>query len=100
VLDGVQERIAKISLIFREANDKIRARAGDAPLEQIPFLCECADPKCLTIVRLTAPEYQAVRADPAHFFTANGHEQAEEAVGRVVTRKDAYVIVEKDVGEG
>jgi hypothetical protein len=97
--DGVQERIAKNNLIFREANEKIRARADDAPLEQVPFLCECPDPECMTIVRLTLPEYEAVRADSAHFFTATGHEQAEEPVGRVVSRKDAYVIVEKDVLE-
>jgi|ERR687896_494831 hypothetical protein len=98
--DGVKERIAKNNLIFREANEKIRARADDAPLEHVPFLCECPDPECMTIVRLTLPEYQAVRADPAHFFTAAGHEEAEQTVGRVVSRNDSYVVVEKDVGEG
>jgi hypothetical protein len=98
--NGVQERIAKNNLIFREANEKIRARADDAPLASVPFLCECPDPECTTIVRLTLPEYQAVRADPAHFFTATGHEHAETPVGRVVSRKDAYVIVEKDIREG
>ena len=97
--DGVQERIAKNNLIFREANEKIRARADDAPLEQVPFLCECPDPGCLTIVRMTLSEYQAVRDDSTHFFTAAGHEQAEQPLGRVVSRKDTYVIVEKDVGE-
>jgi hypothetical protein len=95
---GVQERIAKNNLIFREANEKIRARADDAPLERVPFLCECPDPECMTIVRMTLPEYQAVRADPAHFFTATEHEQAEDPIGRVVSREDAYIIVEKDVG--
>jgi hypothetical protein len=98
--NGVQERIAKNNLIFREANEKIRARADEAPRERIPFLCECPEPGCLTIVRLTLPEYRAVRAAPAHFFTATGHEQAEAPVGRVVAREDTYVVVEKDVGEG
>ena len=98
--DAVQERIAKNNLIFREANEKIRARADDAPLDRVPFLCECPDPECMTIVRLTLPEYQAIRADPGHFFTAAGHEQAEVPLGRVVSREDAYVIVKKDVEEG
>ena len=77
--DGVQERIAKNNLTFREANDKIRAKADeyDAPLERVPFLCECPIPGCLQIVRLTLDEYADVRANPKHFLTAPGHEQAE-----------------------
>jgi hypothetical protein len=97
---SVQERIAQNNLIFREANEKIRARADEALLERVPFLCECPDPECMTIVRLTLPEYRAVRADPAHFFTATGHEQAEDPVGRVVSHEDAYVVVEKHIEGG
>ena len=97
--DGVQERITKNNLIFREANEKIRARADDAPLERVPFLCECPDPECVTILRLTLTEYQAVRAHPGHFFTAAGHEEAEAPIGRVVSREGAYVVVEKNLSE-
>jgi hypothetical protein len=95
--DGVEERITQNNLIFREANEKIRARADEAPLERVPFLCECPDPECVTILRLTLNEYEAVRAHPGHFFTAVGHEEAETPVGRVVSREGAYVVVEKDV---
>ena len=99
--DGVQERIAKNNLTFREANDKIRAKADeyDAPLERIPFLCECPLPGCVQIVRLTLDEYAGVRANPKHFLTKPGHEEAEKPVGQVVSRQDGYVVVEKDVDD-
>jgi hypothetical protein len=97
--DGAQERIAKNNLTFREANEKIRSKADeyDAPLERIPFLCEFPLPGCLQIVRLTLDEYSGVRANPRHFLTVPGHEQAERPLGRVVSRQDGYVVVEKDV---
>lgn len=98
--DGTRERIARNNLTFREANEKISARAEeyDAPLERIPFLCECPRPDCTEIVRLTRDEYQRVRAEPTHFLTADGHEGAEQPVGEVVSREQGYVIVRKDVG--
>jgi hypothetical protein len=99
-MGGVEERIAKNNLTFREANETIRARADEygAPLEHIPFLCECPDPGCTAIVRLSLEEYAAVRADDRHFFTVAGHEEAEEPVGEVVSRQGEYVIVKKEVG--
>lgn len=96
--DGVRERIVKNNYTFREANERIRARADeyDAPIERIPFLCECPVPACVEVLRLTLAEYGDVRANPAHFFTAPGHEQADAAVARVVARENGYVVVEKD----
>jgi hypothetical protein len=96
--DGVRERIVKNNYTFREANEQIRAKASeyDAPVERVPFLCECPVPSCTEILRLTLPEYERVRANPAHFFTVPGHERADEAVGRVFARESGYVIVEKD----
>ena len=49
--------------IFREANEGIREAAkehltdGD---EQVPFLCECADPNCRELVLLALAEYQLI----------------------------------------
>jgi hypothetical protein len=98
VNDSVRERIVKNNYTFREANEHIRAKADeyDAPVERVPFLCECPVPSCTEILRLTLAQYQDVRADPNNFFTAPGHEQADVAVGRVVSRESDYVIVEKD----
>jgi hypothetical protein len=96
--DNVRERIVKNNYTFREANEQIRARADDydAPIERIPFLCECPVPTCTEILRLTLAEYSVVRANPDHFFTIPGHEQADAPVGHVVSRENDYVVVEKD----
>jgi hypothetical protein len=100
--DRVRERIVRNNYTFREANEQISARADeyDAPIEQIPFLCECPVPACTEVVRLTLAEYADVRANPAHFFTAPGHEQADAIVGHVVSRRNGYVVVEKEAEAG
>jgi hypothetical protein len=96
--DSVRQRIVRNNYTFREANERIRARADeyDAPIERIPFLCECPVPTCTEVVRLTMAEYSGVRAHPDQFFTVPGHEEADAAVGSVVSREDGYVLVEKD----
>jgi hypothetical protein len=96
--DSVRERIVRNNYTFRAANEQIRAKADeyDAPVERVPFLCECPVPSCTEVVRLTLAQYEDVRANPSHFFTVPGHEQADASVGRVVARKNDYVIVEKD----
>ena len=96
--DSVRERIVQNNHTFRDANEQIRARADeyDAPIERIPFLCECPVPACTEVLRLTLAEYGEVRANPAHFFTVPGHEDADAAVAHVVSREDGYVVVEKD----
>ena len=90
-------RIERNNDIFRGANERIREAVAryDHGLEQIPFLCECPVEGCVEIVLLTQPQYEAVRADPTHYVTAVGHEGAEAPVGRVVSRNDTYVVVEK-----
>jgi hypothetical protein len=98
-MSETEERIVQNNLTFRAANEKIRAKAAeyDEPMERIPFLCECPDRDCTTIVRMNSSEYEAVRAYSNHFFTVTGHEKAEEPVGEVVAREDGYVVVEKDL---
>jgi hypothetical protein len=97
VADLTLERIQHNNEVFREANESIRAAvaAYDHGLEQIPFLCECPVEDCVEVVRLTEEEYGAVRADPSHYVTAVGHEDAEAPVGEVVVRNETYVVVEK-----
>lgn len=95
--DLTEDRITENNRLFRDANEQIRAKSAehDDPLDRIPFLCECPQEACTTIVRLTSDEYGSVRADPAHFFTAVGHEDAEAPVASVIARHDGYVVVEK-----
>lgn len=92
-----EDRIVANNQLFRDANERIRSRLSefDDPVEQIPFLCECAEEGCTTIVRLTSREYEAIRESPDAFFTADGHEDAEAPVGHVVARYEGYVVVKK-----
>ena len=61
----------------------------------MPFICECAEPSCREVVRLTLAAYREVRGDPRHFVNVPGHQVAAGAAGRVVAQHDGYVVVEK-----
>lgn len=64
-------------------------------VEVPPFICECSDPSCTAVVRLTLAEYEHVRGDGRRFFNLPGHEHASGPWGRVVERHDRYLVVEK-----
>jgi hypothetical protein len=92
------ERVAKNDATFREANEKIEAKAQELGIETVPFICECAEMACSEIVRLTFAEYEAIRADSTLFLNAPGHDVAAGPHGRVVSRHEGYVVVQK-IGE-
>jgi hypothetical protein len=90
------ERIARNDGIFREANEAIAESADDMDIEGgIPFLCECAEPTCTKIVRMTLDEYAQIRSDPTHFVNAAGHEVAARGWGEVIAETNGYVVVQK-----
>jgi hypothetical protein len=90
------ERIAINDARFRDANERIRERAEELGLdERVPFLCECADPGCHEVIRITLDEYDEVRSEARLFFNAPGHAAAAQQAGHVVERRDGYAIVEK-----
>ena len=83
--------------VFREVNERIaEITAGWVWDEKQGFLCECAADDCAQAIWLTRAEYEAIRADPAHFFALAGHERAEDE--RVVGGSDGYVVVERLAG--
>jgi hypothetical protein len=92
-----EERIAKNDATFREANARIHAVAYENDLTgyPVPFICECADLGCTSLVRLRLQEYAHVRAEPRWFLNIPGHEVAAQGAATVVERHDGYVIVEK-----
>lgn len=93
------ERVARNDAMFRVANEEIMAKAAEWKVDGLlPALCECADPHCTTVVRVTPRQYEAVRSDPRWFLTAPGHEVNDQGWGHVVTENDRFVVVEK-VGE-
>ena len=92
-----EERIRRNNDVFRQTNERIRGAVEkyDHGLEQIPFLCECPVEDCVEIIRLTEQQYADLRANPSHYMTVSGHEDREKPVGRVVARKDGYVVIDK-----
>jgi hypothetical protein len=62
-------------------------------------LCECGDEECLERLFLDKQEYEAVRAHPARFFVAPGHQDLT-AGEVVVIESNRYVVVEKQGEEG
>ena len=93
------ERVARNNAAFRVANEEIRATAAEWNMDGLlPALCECADPHCTTIVRVTPRQYEAVRSDPRWFLNAPGHEVKDQGWAHVISENDRFVVVEK-VGE-
>lgn len=72
-MDERSAKLAENETIFRAGDESIDRAAG-GKLEQVPFLCECGNERCLARVELTPAAYEAVRAHPARFFVVPGHE--------------------------
>jgi hypothetical protein len=89
------ERIARNDAIFRKANEGIEAAAGEDFEQEVPFICECADPACRDIVLVAPAEYRAIRSNPRLFLKVPGHEAAAQGWAQVVERHDNYVVAEK-----
>jgi hypothetical protein len=88
-----EERAARNEVVFREANEKLGAKRQDLDIDGLtPFLCECGDPTCTELVRLSLEQYEHVRARGNWFLLATGHDAQN---GREVEEHDGYVIVEK-----
>lgn len=93
------ERAARNASVFREANERIEQRLDELSERdgRSPFLCECEDPFCARVVRLTVEEYEAVRAHPRRFFVARPHVVTD---AEVVERHAEHDVIEKHGTEG
>ncbi len=85
-------RAAQNETVFRDANERIETRLNELSLVEgrSPFLCECPDPGCTRILRLTLTEYEHVRDDGRSFVVAPGHSTDDE---RVLRRTDGFWVV-------
>jgi hypothetical protein len=89
-------QIAENQAAFREANEKIEAAADSMELAgPVPFICECADPNCMEIIRLNLDAYEDIRQHPARFFTAPGHAALAVAAAVVAEECAGYTLVDK-----
>ena len=88
-----EERAARNEVLFREANEKLEDKRQELELDgRTPFLCECADPTCTRLIRLSLEQYEHVRSRPSWFVIVDGHDPDE---GRAAEGHDGYTIVEK-----
>jgi hypothetical protein len=93
------ERAAQNEARFREANEQIQETVLELAAQEhpAPYLCECDDVGCTTVVLLTAAEYEEVRSESRRFVVASDHENADD---RVLGRHDAFTVIEKTGEEG
>jgi hypothetical protein len=94
------ERITRNDAIFREANEGIRDAAEEHVENRdgdvlVPFICECADPNCTEIVRVTLEQYREVRSQPRLFLNVPGHQASAHGWAAAVSGQDGCIIVEK-----
>ena len=93
------ERVAENQSRFRDSNERIGEAADRYGIrESLPFLCECADEECTTLVRMSREAYARLRSNPRRFVNARGHDAASGRHARVVEEHEDYLIVEK-IGE-
>jgi hypothetical protein len=95
------ERVARNQSMFRDANERIEKSAEEL-LEDtaaaVPFICECPEPTCTSIARLSLVDYEMVRSRGDWFFAAPGHEVCVvdgEEVATIVKRYAGYSLMEK-----
>lgn len=93
-----QERIALNQSTFRDANKRIEQAASGMNLDGlVPFVCECPDPGCVTIVQLTLDTYRDLRRNSRRFFGAPGHQVISLDAGAAVLVAEFpdYVVLDK-----
>ena len=61
--------------VFRRANERLLAAVGDRIDDgrAIPFLCECIDPECRSMVQLSIEQFRDLRESDTRFAIVTGH---------------------------
>jgi hypothetical protein len=79
---------------FRERNEKLERKVIKLSITEsrTPYFCECDDPQCTAIIKLTIPEYEAVRSNPIRFVIAPGHDAEPD---RIVEEREGFTVIEK-----
>ena len=93
------ERAAANEARFRQANEQIHEKVLELDAEggRAPYLCECEDERCTTVILLTGEEYNDVRSGSRRFVVAPGHDDADV---RVAEPHDGFTVIEKTGEEG
>ena len=87
-------RAAENEVIFRNANQEIERRRAELNVPGFtPFLCECEEESCKTLIFLSQEEYADARMKPNWFILAHDHKCRS---GMIRSSSDRFVVVEKD----
>ncbi len=88
-----EERAARNEVAFREANERLSDKRTELDADgRTPFLCECSDPECTELLRLSHAEYERVRSRANWFVVAVDHDRES---GQVIQDHDGYAVIEK-----
>jgi|SRR5918994_3635593 hypothetical protein len=86
-------RAAENEVIFRNANQEIERRRAQLEVSGFtPFLCECEDERCKSLIFLSQDEYAEARTKPNWFILAPGHKFRS---GTICSSTDRFMLVEK-----
>jgi hypothetical protein len=81
---STEERLVQNQESFRHANERLGRAVASAEFDGkvIPFLCECADDRCLGRIELSLVQYDDAHLLPNTFVVLTGHplSEAEEMV--------------------
>jgi hypothetical protein len=86
-------RAAENEASFRNANERLEDKRIELGLGgRTPFLCECGDRECTTLIPLSLEEYEHVRSHATWFVVAARHRAPEDVT---VEPHGDYAIVQK-----
>ncbi len=94
-MDLREERAVRNEDKFRKLNESIE-QLTPTTAETFLIACECARDDCMRVIEIDRSDYESVRQASDRFVVANGHQFPD--LERVVSTRDAYLIVEK-IGE-
>ncbi len=91
--DRSVERAAENEAAFRDSNEKLEERRIELEIEGVtPFICECGQESCTTLVMLSGEEYEEIRSKPNRFVLSPGH---SFQMGEIVAENGRFMTVDK-----
>lgn len=82
-MEGKVEDVEAVRRAKRRRNERtqlLQASFAVHAAGEIEVACECGDPRCAEVVRLTLDAYAAARADGRYFVVNPGHEDGADTV--------------------
>ena len=87
------ERLARNEAMFRSVNERVEEIVQPGRDEEIDFLCECGNSRCIEKVTLRRHEYEEIRSDATQFAVVPGHEIPE--IEETIQQTDRFFVVRK-----